>query len=91
MFISLKKTKIVQCWKWRCSGLGFLKSRERKCAFSLDFRSIGPSVLDGARRKVVLRDEGYAWAPVSGSFDKLYEVGVLSYLFYPLFKCFADG
>ena len=23
------------------------------------------------------------------SFDKLHEVGVLSYLFYPLFKCFV--
>ena len=34
------------------------KSRERKCAFSLDFRSIGPSVFDGARRKVVLRGGG---------------------------------
>ena len=34
-----------------------------------------------ARRKVVLRDEGIAWAPVLRSFDKLHEVGVLSYLF----------
>ena len=33
--------------------------------------------------------EDYAWAPVLGSFDKLREVGVLSYLFYPLFKCFV--
>ena len=40
----------------------FLKSRERKCAFSLDFRPFGPSVLDGARSKLVLRDKGYAWA-----------------------------
>ena len=66
-----------------------LKSRERKCAFSLDFRSIGPSIFDGVRRKVVLRGEDYVWAPVLGSFDKLREVGVLSYLFYPLFKCFV--
>ena len=71
--------------------LGFLKSRERKCAFSLDFRSIGSSVLDGVRRKVALCGEGYAWTPVLGSFDKLREVGVLSYLLYLLFKCFVDG
>ena len=37
-----------------------LKSQERKCVFSLDFRSFGPSVLDGAKSKVVLRGEGYA-------------------------------
>ena len=30
------------------------------------------------------------WAPVLGSFDKLREVGVLSYLSYTLFKCFVD-
>ena len=47
-----------------------LKSRERKCAFSLDFRSFGPLVLDGARSKVVLRGEGYAWTPIWWSFEK---------------------
>ena len=35
--------------------------RERRCAFSLDFRSLRPSILDGARSKVDLRCEGYAW------------------------------
>ena len=40
---------------------------------------------------MVLRSEGFAWTPVSGSFDKLGEVGVLSYLFYPLFKCFVNA
>ena len=64
-------------------------SRERKCTFSIDFRSIGQSDFFGARRKVVLRDEGNVWAPVLRSFDKLREVGVSSYLFYPLFKCFV--
>ena len=64
-------------------------SRERKCTFSLDFWSIGPSDFFGARRKVVLRDESNAWAPILRSFDKLYEVGVSSYLFYTLFKCFV--
>ena len=67
-----------------------LKSRERKRTFSLGFRSIGPSDFFGPRSKVVLRSEGYAWAPVSGSFDKLREVGVLSHLIYPLFKCFVN-
>ena len=64
-------------------------SRERKCTFSLDFRSIGPSEFVGTRRKVVLRDEGNAWAPVLRSFNKIREVGVSSYLFYTLFKCFV--
>ena len=30
------------------------------------------------------------WVPVLGSFDKIREVGVLSYLSYSLFKCFVD-
>ena len=63
--------------------------RERVCNFSLRSRTIGPSDFFGPRRKVVLRGEDYAWAPVLGSFDKLREVGVLFYLFYPLFKCFV--
>ena len=41
--------------------------------------------------KVVLHIEDYAWAPVLRSFDKIREVGVLSYLFYPLFKCFVNA
>ena len=50
-----------------CSGwtkgavVGVCDSRERKCVFSLDFQPFGPSVLDGARSKVVLCDEGYTW------------------------------
>ena len=35
--------------------------RKRESTFFLDFRSIGPSVLDGVRSKVALRGEGYAW------------------------------
>ena len=65
--------------------------RERRCAFSLDLQTIGLSIFDGTRRKVVLCGEGNAWAPVSGVFDKFREVGVLSYLSYTLFKCFVDG
>ena len=48
----------------RCSELGFVISRERVCAFSLDLQPFGPSVLDGVRSKVDLRDEGYAWTPI---------------------------
>ena len=60
------------------------------CNFSLRSRAIGPLDSFGARRKAVLRGEGNAWALVSWSFDKLREVGVLSYLSYTLFKCFVD-
>ena len=58
--------------------------------FSLRSRAIGPSEFFGARRKVVLHRESFAWVPVLRSFDKLREVGVLSYLSYTLFKCFVD-
>ena len=34
-----------------------------------------------AKKQVVLHIEDYTWAPFSGVFDKLREVGVLSYLF----------
>ena len=51
------------------SGVLDLESRERKCDFSLDFRPLGPSVLDGARSKVVIRGEGYAWTPIWWSSD----------------------
>ena len=64
---------------------------ERESTFSLDFCTIEPSDFFGARRKVVLCGEGNAWAPVSWSFNKIREVGVLSYFFYLLFKCFVDG
>ena len=56
----------------------FILERERD--FSLKSWLIQPSEFFGARRKVVLRGETYAWAPVLGSFDKLCEVGDLSYL-----------
>ena len=48
----------------RCSEVQILSFRERRCAFSLDFRPFEPSVLDGARSKVVLRSEGYMWTPI---------------------------
>ena len=61
------------------------------CNFSLGFWPIGSSDFFGPRSKVVLRSEGYAWVPVSGSLDKLREVGVFTYLIYPLFKCFVNA
>ena len=39
------------------------------CDFSLDFSSFGQSVLDGAKSKVDLRGEGYAWTPIWWSSD----------------------
>ena len=55
---------------------------ERVCNFSLGFLVFGLSDRFGPRSKVVLRIEDYTWALVLGVFDKLREVGVLSYLFY---------
>ena len=59
------KAKNVQKVQW----LGFVISRERKCASSLDLRPFGPSVLDRVRSKVALCGEGYAWAPIWWSSD----------------------
>ena len=41
---------------------------------------IGSQVFIGTEGKVDLRDERYAWTSKSWSFNKLREVGVLSYL-----------
>ena len=59
--------------------------------FFLRSTKIGPYIFIGAKGKVDLCDESYVWTPKSWSFDKLREVGVLSYLFYPLFKCFVNA
>ena len=48
-----------------------------------------PSDFFEPKSKAALRDESFAWTPVSRVFDKLHEVWVLSYLFYTLFKCFV--
>ena len=53
--------------------------------FSLNFWAIRRSEFVGTRKKVVLREEAYAWTPVLRSFDKLREVGVLSYLGFTLY------
>ena len=47
----------------------FLSFKERESFFSLYFRPFGPSVLDGVRSKVVIRDEGYAWTSIWWSSD----------------------
>ena len=70
-------------------SLGFV-FRERVCDFFLRSWAIGRSDFVGTRRKAVLRSEGFAWVTVIRSFDKLHEVGVLSYLSYTLYKCFVD-
>ena len=79
----------MQREKWKCRSSGFDIFLERESTFSLRSRMIRPSDFFGPRKKAVLHGKGNAWAPVSWSFDKLHEVGVLSYLFYPLFKCFV--
>ena len=65
--------------------------RERD--FSLDLRAIRPSKFVGTRSKAALRIKTYAWAPVSGVFDKFREVGDLSYLGFTLYlsvlSCFG--
>ena len=56
-----------------------------------NFLAFGWSKFDSSRTKVGARSAIYVWTPKSWSFDKLREVGVLSYLFYPLFKCFVNA
>ena len=58
---------------------------ERERNFSLNFRQIRLSEFIRARRKVALREEGNEWTPVLRSFDKLCEVGDLSYLGFTLY------
>ena len=89
-FFFKKKGENVKREKRGCRELGFDNFSERVSDFSLRSRAIRQSDFFGPRRKVVLRIEDNVWAPVSWSFDKLCEVGVLFYLSYNLFKCFVD-
>ena len=57
----------------------------RECHFSLEYRAIRPLAVFGTRRKVVLREETYAWVPDLRSFDKLREVEVSPYLGFILY------
>ena len=62
---------------WQCAGEEEEEenSRERSSNFSLRSTEIRLTVFVGARGKIHLRNESYAWAPKSGSFVKLQEVG----------------
>ena len=66
-----KREKNISLDFERESGSGGKKIsfRERRSNFSLEFLTIGPSVLVGPRSKVVLRCKGYVWASLLGSFD----------------------
>ena len=80
--LHLIKSQNVQRAKRVAVSEGFDIFRERGSSFSLRSRTIRPSDFFGPRRKVAPRREDYAWALVSGVFDKLHEVG-----FYP--TCFT--
>ena len=66
-------------------------SRERGSTFSLDFPTIGQSNSIKTRGKVDPHCKSYAWVSVLWSFDKLWEVGVFSYLIYSLAKSHFNG
>ena len=63
----------------RCGERYFIFYFSILCFF-LRSTKIGPQVFIRTEGKVDLRDESYAWTPKSWSFDKLREVGILSYL-----------
>ena len=67
------------------------ESRERSSTFSLNFPMIEPSVSGEARDKVDPLNESFKLRPETGSFDKLQEVGVFSYLVYFSFKSHTNG
>ena len=61
--------------------------------FFLCFRQIRLSEVVETRRKAALRIETYVWAPVSGVFDKLRELGISPYLgstlYLSVLQCFG--
>ena len=59
--------------------------RERTSDFSLKYRAIRPSTVVGTKREDALHREGFEWVPDLRSFDKLREVGDLSYLSFTLY------
>ena len=79
VFPNFKETKTWERERG-CSRFRFLKPNERECDFSLRLLAIRSSKFVGTRTKVAPRSEAYAWAPILRSFDKLCEVGDLSYL-----------
>ena len=66
---SPKDQKRTECRRWMQWLFLFLFLRKRGSDFSLGFRSIRLSVLDGGRSKVALRGEGSAWTPIRCSSD----------------------
>ena len=94
MIVSFKlKRPTKTCWEGETyNGYGFEgfreRERERERDSSLKYWAIRPSKFFGARRKVVLCREAYAWTPFLESFVKLREVGDLSYLGFTL--CLSD-
>ena len=56
--------------------------RERDYNFSLKFPVTGPSNFGEPRDKVSPHGKSYAWTLVLWSFNKLWKVGVFSYLVY---------
>ena len=71
--------------KERKEGKRRKKKKERE-----NFQAFRRSKFDSSRTIVGARSAIYVWTPKSWSFDKLREIGVLSYLSYTLFKCFVD-
>ena len=65
--------------------------RERSSTLSLDFPVINQANSYETRSKVGPHCKSYARVSVLGSFDKLREVGVFSYLFYYLAKSHFNG
>ena len=53
-----------------CSEEKFEGFRVRECHFSLEYRTIRPSIVFGTRRKTALRGEAYAWVPDLRSLEK---------------------
>ena len=82
--ISYKWKKREKTWR-NLQGVRNLVFRVRRLDFSLKTREIRLSKSFGPRRKVVLRGAGNTWTPVLRSFDKLRDVGDLSYLGFTLY------
>ena len=71
--------------KRNLQGPKFVILFKRESTFSLKSQAIGPSKFVGIRKKAALHIKAYEWAPVLGVFDKLREVGDLSYLGFTLY------
>ena len=66
--------------------------RETSSTLFLDFSMIGPTNFGEAKSKVGPHCKSYAWVSVLGSFDKLWEVGVLLLLWLFLaYKSHSNG